>query len=294
MIHSILILSSTGVVLFHKSFTSASYNDISRSGTGRLTVSAPPSPTGHSFKTPTQLAGLFTAMLKFTSTKTSLSVSSISMSHLNVCIASNYLINSIVFCDANDTIEFGLIAAKELMFSFCRIFQLSQLSLTALQSEQFSSFSSSVLPTIINVCRVVIDKLLLNSKQINSVMLVNLSSSSSEGHLISSNDSESIFHSSQSSNSEIDRLSLLAFHRTLIQQSNELLNNNYINRITFKNWKSESIRLIRLISVRASLIICIKNDSQIDDNCRYEIEKCRLICEKVLLIAQNLQGNTRL
>jgi hypothetical protein len=148
MLHTVIFISSSGIVLFEKEFI----NGILKPG---------------------QLGGIITAMLKFSIQRTGFPVSYIELSNVSVAIESDDKgrVTCAVFHDSSDGAEFGKLMAKELLFGFVSnyIQELSQESKIN-SPDLFDDFNGKIAGLIRSATRPVLDSL-AEIRGINLVLL---------------------------------------------------------------------------------------------------------------------------
>lgn len=144
MLHSILLISTSGIVLFHKEFVnglpkvqahdsreraSEAHSEAKHSSTRshRLSLALCHRCVRCQSK---QIGGVITAMLKFSMQKTGLPVSYIQLANVGVSIASSAdaRCTCAVFHDPDDGSDFGKLLSRELLYSFTQTYSIELMS----------------------------------------------------------------------------------------------------------------------------------------------------------------------
>jgi len=147
MLRNLLIVSSSGIVLFQKDF-------------------------GTALSQPRLLGGLITAMLKASVIRTGLPVSLIEMSGIAVSIATDtkYKVSCSLFYEKTDGAEFGRLLASEILRAFVEEYaaQLAQISANL---KDFSGFNQRISEAIRHAIRPALS-LLVSKRGINMALVV--------------------------------------------------------------------------------------------------------------------------
>jgi len=134
MLQSLLIMSSSGLLLFHKVF-------------GRA----------QEMKT-AFLGGVVTAILKMSAHKTGLTASYIELTKVGVAMASNSKASVALFVDIEDGMEFAKLLAREILDAFTTMY-MTELDEKLNTPDTFGAFNGKVVEVIANAVRPVLDNL---------------------------------------------------------------------------------------------------------------------------------------
>lgn len=139
MLRNLLLISSSGIVLFSKEFVRA-------------------------VAKPRLIGGLVTAMLDFAEQRTGLPVSFIELSTVGVSIVSNKIarVSCALFYDIEDGHEFGQLISEEILHAFVATYtSASEEKINPNNVEEFSGFNMKIAETIRNAVRPVLEQLAL-------------------------------------------------------------------------------------------------------------------------------------
>jgi len=147
MLRNLLVVSTSGIVLFEKSFVKA--------------------------KQPGQLGGVISAMLEFSQLRTGLPVSYIELSNVGCAISTNSGAKIIcaLFHDVKDGAEFGRLICGEILSTFIQNYS-SKFPLEGKLNiqEQFSDFNSKIAEIIRNSVKPVLDRLRVKRGIVNCLL----------------------------------------------------------------------------------------------------------------------------
>jgi len=135
MLRNLIIISSSGIVLFSKEFIRA-------------------------VAKPRMIGGLITAMLDFSEQRTGLPVSFIDLSTVGVAVCSNPACKVIcaLFYDIEDGHEFGKLIASEILHSFVSTYA-NDGKIDPNEQDEFAAFNYKISETIRNAVKPVLDNL---------------------------------------------------------------------------------------------------------------------------------------
>jgi len=149
MLRNVIIMTSSGIVLFSKEFVSA---------VGK----------------PSLIGGIITAMLDFSEQKTGLPVAYIELK--NVCLAvscdATHKVSCALFCDVSDGAEFSQIVCKELLDCFVETYATQLEQKQQSNVDVYADFYVKIADVIRGAVRPVLDQFQLSQRGIQQALVI--------------------------------------------------------------------------------------------------------------------------